>query len=636
MLLGNALNTMWIIIMVLLVMLFIYLRYMDTRKPAAAITRGSDPYSIEAMTAFVKESLHQLTHSQLSDLGLHEEAYRRRLNKRSELRSALKGCVSGDAMDKAYVKEFLKQLLVKDLGLNESNIDAAIPFESLTELTAQDQFEILLYLYRQRHGEDALSVLLETYDLAQPRVIPGYGEGSVYAVTAEDIAYIYESEQRPLLFQEKLDIVVQRIYQQYKGFSVVDEIRDQRIDGISGGVSGVPVDRDSGQDAFYGPDDFLGLGLSNAELPASGCESVWIFYRGVSLHLAFLSFGSMLELKRVCQNIYKYNHPGQLSEASGYKVNEMKDGSRVVVVRPPFAESWAFFVRKFDLPKATLDQLITGSGSELVIGLLKYLMRGSRITAITGAQGSGKTTLLMAMVGHIYASYTLRVQEMAFELHLRKIYSRRNILSFRETEHISGQAGLDLQKKTDGTVNILGEVASDEVASWMIQMSQVASLFTVFTHHAKTFRDLVQSLRNSLLKSGAFRQEHIAEQQVVSVINFDIHLRRDAFGNRYIERITECIPVDKGALPQFEASTENNWKSSMEEYFHLSAEHMRRLNEDRCYVSRNVIEYRDGAYIACAKLSEISIREMTEQMHPEDAEEFRIFLDSGWGEQRGL
>lgn len=74
----------------------------------------------------------------------------------------------------------------------------------------------------------------------------------------------------------------------------------------------------------------------------------------------------------------------------------------------------------------------------------------------------------------------------------------------------------------------------------------------------------------------------------------------------------------------------------MEEYFHISAEHMRRLNEDRCYVSHNVIEYRDGAYIACAKLSEISIREMTEQMHPEDAEEFRVFLDSGWGEQRGL
>ena len=106
------------------------------------------------------------------------------------------------------------------------------------------------------------------------------------------------------------------------------------------------------------------------------------------------------------------------------------------------------------------------------------------------------------MVKHIYASYTLRVQEMAFELQLRRIYSRRNILSFRK-RNIYRVKGW-IYRKTDGTVNILGEVASDEVASWMIQMSQVASLFTLFTHHAKTFRDLVFSLRNSLLKTGMF------------------------------------------------------------------------------------------------------------------------------------
>lgn len=637
MLWGNSLNTVWIIAIILIVMLLLYLRYLDTRKQAVTTIHGADPYSLSSMTSFVKDRLHQLTHSQLSDLGLHDEEYRRRLHKRSELRRALKGCVSGDVLDKVYVKDFLKQLLVRDLGLNEANIDTAIPFENVTRLTAQDQFEIVLYMYKQRHGEDALSVLLETYDLARPRVIPGYGEGGVYAVTAEDIAYMYESEQRPLLFTEKLDIVVQRIYQQYKGFSVVDEIRDQRIDGISGGVSGIHVERDEGQVKDHFPDDFLGLGsMKGTEFPATGCESVWIFYRGVSLHLAFLSFGTTQELKRVCQNIYKYNHPGQLSEASGYKVNEMKDGSRVVVVRPPFAESWAFFVRKFDLPKASLEQLVTGSGSELVIGMLKYLMKGSRITAITGAQGSGKTTLLMAMVGHIYPTYTLRVQEMAFELHLRKIYSRRNILSFRETEHVSGQAGLDLQKKTDGTVNILGEVASDEVASWMIQMSQVASLFTVFTHHAKTFKDLVQSLRNSLLKSGVFRQEHIAEQQVISVINFDIHMKRDAYGNRFIERITECIPAEHGALPSFNGTEGDRLKRSMGEFFELGSEHLRRSNEESYYIARNVIEYQDGRYITASALSEHSIREMAEQMHPEDAEAFEEFLAAGWGEQSDL
>lgn len=625
MLTDSFMNSAWIVIILLLLFLLGYLRYIDTKRPKYDESHTEDPFTLASMTEYMKETLHQLTHSQLSDLGLHEEEYRRRLNKRSELRRALKGCVSGDVLDKGYVKEFMKGLLVEHLGLNEGNIESAIPFDQPSALTAQDKFEILLYMYKQKYGQDALSAILDTYDLARPRVLPRYGEGAVYAVTAEDVDHIFDMEWRPLTFQEKLDIVVQRIYQQYKGFSVVDEIRDQRIDGISGGVSGI---LDEAGRSGAAPNVFQPQTMSVSP-PASGCESVWIFYKGISLHLEFLSFGTLLELKRVCQNIYKYNHPGQLSEANGYKVNEMKDGSRVVVVRPPFAESWAFFVRKFDLPNASLDQLITGSGSELVIGLLKYLMRGSRITAITGAQGSGKTTLLMAMVEFIYASYTLRVQEMAFELHLRKIYSRRNILSFRETEFISGQAGLDLQKKTDGTVNILGEVASDEVASWMIQMSQVASLFTVFTHHAKTFTDLIHSLRNSLLKSGMFRQEFIAEQQVVSVINFDIHLKRDAHGNRYIERITECIPCGGNHLASEEGVSETEVEGSPQSGFAHRPD--RETGGRPSFFSRNVVEYRNGAYVAVHKLSERSITEMAQQMQPEDAAQFKAFLTSGWG-----
>ncbi|KKO55515.1 ATPase, T2SS/T4P/T4SS family [Paenibacillus sp. DMB20] len=625
MLTGTFQNTLFMVLIFILAGLYITLRWRRTKRQLTLPRPGPDQYSLESMTAFVKDTLHQITRSQLSDLGLHEEEYRRRLSKRSELRRALKGCISGNVLDKRYVKDFLKELLLKNLQVNESNLNHAIPFHRHEALTPQDKFEILLYLYQQEYGDEALSTMLELYHLSQPRILEEYGEDAVYAVTADDIDYIYDHEIRPLSLEDKLNIVVQRIYQHYKGFSVIDEIRDQRIDGVSGGVSGMLGDK-AVEDTLKENDYYAGF----AGPPASECESIWIFYKGISIHMAFLSFGDVRELKRVCQNIYKYNHPGQLSEANGYKVNEMKDGSRVVVVRPPFSESWAFFVRKFDVDAVLLDQLITGHGAHIPIGLLQYLMKGSRITAITGAQGSGKTTLLMAMVKHIYASYTLRVQEMAFELHLRKIYSRRNILSFRETEFISGQEGLDLQKKTDGTVNILGEVASDEVASWMIQMSQVASLFTVFTHHAKTFNDLVQSLRNSLLKSGMFRQEDIAEQQVVSVINFDIHLRRDHNGKRYIERITECIPFEwelsGEAMPE-EAETLAEFGQSHTKH---SADGSRQSVRYR-YTSRNVVEYRNGGYEATAPLSRRSIREMEEQMLPQDIDSFRNFIRESWG-----
>lgn len=601
---GEAAMNALLICLVCICMILIMLRIRARAKAYSGISLGAhhEPRTIENLTEYIKQSLHELSHSQLADAGLHEEEYKRKLNQRAEMRRALKDCISGSVSDKSFVKNIIKDLLLHSYGLNEKSINEAIPFDHTLNLTVQDQFEIVFYLYKQQYGTEALSSLIDTYDLAELRWDQEEAAG-YYAITEEDIRHIFACEYRELHFTDKLNIVVQRIYQQYKGFSVVDEIRDQRIDGVSGGVSGM-----LGTDLSSFPRDGFSRNIpitTNIEddIPSKSIESVWIFYKGKSIHLSFLSFGTERELRRVCQNIYKYNHPGQLSESKGYKVNEMKDGSRVVVVRPPFSESWAFFVRKFDLQNTALSKLIVGENADQVIEFIEYLMKGSRITAVTGAQGSGKTTLLMAMIKHIYPYHTLRVQEMAFELHLRKLYSRRNILTFRETDHISGQEGLDLQKKTDGTVNILGEVASDEVAAWMIQMSQVASLFTVFTHHAKTFPDLIFSLRNSLLKAGMFSQESIAEEQVASVINFDIHLRKDADGSRYIERITECVLVPG----------------------HLRSGHP-------AFTYRNIVEYRAGGYFITSAISEANRADMLSHMNKEDAESFERWLLSHRGE----
>ena len=272
-----------------------------------------------------------------------------------------------------------------------------------------------------------------------------------YVITPEEIADIFEKENFALTLSEKLNIVVQRIYQHYKGYSTIDEVRDMNIDGISGGVSGLPESFLSQVAQTDG--DYIEQ-IMEHKVPRA-CDSIWIFFQGKSIRLEFLSFGTEAELKRVCQNIYKYDNPGQLSDTNGFKINEMEDGSRVVVVRPSFSETWAFFVRKFDVKRATLEQLIRVPGKDDAIELLKYLVKGARVISLTGEQGCGKTTMLMGMIENIYDTMNIRVQETAFELHLKKIYPTRNILSFRETDTISGQMGLDVQKKTDGSVNII-------------------------------------------------------------------------------------------------------------------------------------------------------------------------------------
>ncbi len=407
-------------------------------------------YTIDAMMDFIKNRLDEITKVNLYDIGLSEEELKRRKAKKYELRKALKGCTYGDVNDKKYVKELIYDLLYKEYGVNEINISKAISFDIPSLLTAQDKFDIIMHMYKKDFGYESLTQMIKKYNLAVEKYIDGDSKPS-YVITSQEIDEIYEKENFTLDFADKLSVVTQRIYQYYKGYSSIDEVRDMNIDGVSGGVSGLPESFLSQVAQTDG--DYLSQ-ISENKVPRA-CDSIWIFFQGKSIRLAFLSFGKESELKRVCQNIYKYNNPGQLSDTNGYKINEMKDGSRVVVVRPSMSETWAFFVRKFDVKRATLEQIITVEGKENAIDLLKYLVKGARVIALTGEQGCGKTTMLMGMIENIYDTMNLRITETAFELHLRKIYPTRNILSMRETETISGQQCLDVQKKTDGSVNII-------------------------------------------------------------------------------------------------------------------------------------------------------------------------------------
>ena len=374
---------------VVLILVGVLIKYKIEKNKNAEVEEGIDiddkTYTIDKMKEFVKKRLDEITKINLYDIGLSEEELKRRKAKKYELKRALKGCTYGDVNDKKYVKELIFDLLSKEYGVTEVNISKAIPFDIPSLLTSQDKFDILLYAYKKDFGYEALTQIIKKYNLATLKYIAGEAK-PCYVITKEEIDDIFEKEALTLTFQDKLNIVVQRIYQHYKGYSSIDEIRDMNIDGVSGGVSGLPESFLSQVAQTDG--DYLEQ-ITEHKVPRA-CDSIWIMFQGKSIRLAFLSFGTESELKRVCQNIYKYNNPGQLSDTNGFKINEMKDGSRVVVVRPSMSETWAFFVRKFDVKRATLEQIITVPGKENAIDLLKFLVKGARIISLTGEQGCRK------------------------------------------------------------------------------------------------------------------------------------------------------------------------------------------------------------------------------------------------------
>jgi len=621
-------NTLLIILVIAVIFGAVVFYYDKSRKTIRIdVIDDDDMYNIEVLVDNIKDKFNDYLKTNLYEMNLTKEEFAKRMQNKSQLRVGLKNCTYGDINAKNYIKDYIRDILVKSYKIDDSNINKIINFDNSKELTVQDKFEITMYMYKKKYGYRALEKMLleEHQGLDQTLDKPKYNEYGqpMYVIRADEIETIYNNEIKKIKkFEDKLSIVVQRIYQLYKGYGVIDEIRDMKIDGVSGGVSGIPS-------TFYQETDFNSEMITS--LPSS-YDSVWIFFKGKTIHLSFLSFGTEHELMRVCKNIYRYNNPGQLSESNGYKVNEMKDGSRVVTVRPPFSESWAFFVRKFDsADNKEPEELIKDKNKSLPISFIKWLITGCRITAITGSQGSGKTTLLMSIIKFINPTFTLRIQEMAFELHLRKLYPYRNILTFRETLTVSGQEGLDLQKKTDGSVNILGEVADAKVASWMIQMALVASEFTMFTHHAKTAVDLVIALRNCLLQTGVFSNEKVAEKQVADVVNFDVHMRKDINGHRYIERITEIIPLAQDIDYPEDYKKMNNHEEIQDRFLDTKKEFYSRVTDRKVFDTRDIIVWDNGEYKAKKPITKNSYDAMTKNMNKEEISIFDSFLKENWG-----
>lgn len=447
-----------------------------------------------------------------------------------QLRHSLRTCVYGDDGEKSYVKHFIMRELEK-MNLTVRERDILLPVQNPERMDGTQKFRVLLYRYMKKYGKEGFRKLCELYGL------PGEvkrEDGTYFEITEADISRIYQEESIRLSNGEMLEVLCDEVYESF-GHGVIDRLRDCRLEGISGGAAGIP------EHVFQYEGVFAEPVVGNY-----AHDSVFVMINGVTVRLAFLSFGSEQELRRVTKALLRFEAPGELSYYRPYIVNDMKDGSRVFACRPPFSESWAFFVRKFDsVEEKKVEELVVGEGAESVIAAIKYFVKGGLHIAITGAQGSGKTTLLKAMVRYISPKYNLRIEESVFELWMRKEFPRRNILTFQETESVSSAEGLDAFRKTDGNCLMMGEIGNIHAAALMIELSQVSEQ-QLFTHHAMTTEKMLGYFRNALLRTGMYSDERMAQEQVAEA--FDIHIlcEKDINGKRYIKQISEIVSEDGG------------------------------------------------------------------------------------------
>jgi len=88
-----------------------------------------------------------------------------------------------------------------------------------------------------------------------------------------------------------------------------------------------------------------------------------------------------------------------------------------------------------------------------------------------------------------------------------------------------------------------------------------------------------------------FNDEKTAEEQVVGVLNFDIHLVKDFRGRRYIERVTECIPVEDKNEYTFEHRQEKTIEGKLDKFMDNATRFFSKSTNKELYKYVNILEY---------------------------------------------
>lgn len=567
----------------------------------------NDHFTQDKLCEACREAVNAVLNSDLTELNLNREETLKREQQQARLRKATRQACLGDAGDREYLKEYLKDLLQKKLGLNESTINLFIPFDNIDKMTAQDMFEHMYILYRHKYPGGIIGKMITDFDWDREKI--NENGRYIYCITEEDVKNAYYSLTNRGNYNDRLDTVVQRCYQKLYGHDCTDLlIMDESLDGVSAGVGGRTR-------IEYNYLRELDAGAETREKVSTGYDTIYCVLHGKLIRMKFLSFGREQTLERVVKNIYRYNTKTSLSQKNPVLHGTFKNGSRVVVARPPVSDGWTFYVRKFMSADARrIETLLVHENREMVIELLKCITMGEMNYVISGPMGGGKTTLLKSLVGFMNPQYTIRVAESSYELNINNVYPERNIHVMQERGNFTIYDIITGTKKMDTDILIVGEVNEPKIAGAYVQVAQSGSRMAVTTLHHETTQKLIEYLRNALVTEFGISNVEVAEKQVVDILNFDVHMVHDVQGRFYIERITEIIPDESCTYPE-------DMQQATREYF-------RRKTDRHAYRTSNIIEFdkENLKYRVCSSLSEYTAARLSERLGAEAVNRLNLML----------
>lgn len=498
-------------------------------------------YSLSNLQKYVENQYKYYLNSKTAG---SEDERRKEAQAHEMLRANALDAHAGLGVDRKAVKQFILSVLIGSMvtGVEE---DEMLVLDDTTINYTMDwddppvyiKFLGIIYTMMPDHGRGSFKKIIRDYDLSRLRPIAefrGDDEQLGMMVTEDDISMVFEDMRIYFNDDMKLDIIVQCIYEEFKGNGCIDELLNQDVDDTSIGVSGLPEP--------IVPEHLIGKGYPSAP------DSVWIKYQGASMQLRFLTFTTFENLRRVVDQSIAYQQKGAFSETEGSKLGYGKDGSRRTAVITPFGESPAAWYRQFTVKTATNKELVMGrdrniGGTDIALKVEKILVCGGATIPICGPQGAGKTTKLGGVGEYIESMFNIRMIESEFEARYRWRYPEKNIFTL-QTNMISPEEAYDVSLRTTGDIYILSEVRSDKMLENVIRTSARGGRCVLFTYHPNTPRATIIEAANTLIRLGLFNRLADAMYTVLSAIRACLYIDIDIeTGDRHYN-IYEFVPVE--------------------------------------------------------------------------------------------
>jgi pilus assembly protein CpaF len=265
------------------------------------------------------------------------------------------------------------------------------------------------------------------------------------------------------------------------------------------------------------------------------------------LELTPVRFQDSAHLVRIIQRIAA-RIGRRIDEASPMVDARLSDGSRVNATLPPATiDGPTLSIRRFGRQRLRRDDLQRlGMFTPDMVRLLDILVRQRCNLVVSGGTGAGKSTFLGAIAEAIPDSERIITIEDAAELILDQMHLVR-----METRpaNLEGHGRIlardlvinSLRMRPDRI--IVGEVRGAEALD-MLQAMNTGHDGSLTTVHANSPRDAIARLETMVLMAGMDLPSRAIREQIVSALDFIVHVRRYDDGVRRVERISEISGME--------------------------------------------------------------------------------------------